>query len=137
MMRTLPTPFAFLLGLTLGSLTLGGCAFTYIPVVREAQAPEPRLTLSEQSALRQEGDTLSLELLLKTVPKADWLVVQWFDPANDEVYATSLWLEPRPDEQTLSTPLPAEIALEDGLWRTIVSYQGRLERQFSLSVRVP
>ena len=118
-------------------LILGGCTFTYIPPLREARAPEPRLTILDQSNLKQNETSLELNLRLATVPKADWLAVQWFDPANDEVAAESVWLEPVPKAQTVAVSLPARTALKDGLWRVVVSYQGELVRQFSATVRVP
>ena len=118
-------------------LLLSGCTFTYIPVVREVRAPEPRLSVLNASELRQTGTSLELELALGTVPEADWLAVQWFGPDNDEVAAASVWLEPAPDPQTLTLALPPRVALTDGLWRAVLSYQGQLARHFSATVRVP
>ena len=117
-------------------LIMGGCTFTYTPLLREARAPEPRLVIGKPSALVQAETSLQLELKV-SVPEADWLAVQWFSPANDEVSATSLWLEPTAKPQALSVALPSQIDLEDGLWRVVLSYQDRLVRQFSTSVRVP
>ena len=124
----------FVLPMFVLTLVLGGCTFTYTPPVREARAPEPRLVVG-QGALLQADEALRLELKL-TVPESDWLAVQWFSPANDEVWATSLWLEPSPKPQTLSATLPSRIDLTDGLWRVVLSYQGGLVRQFSAPVRV-
>ena len=118
-------------------LILGGCTFTYIPPLREARAPDPRLTILDQSALEQNETSLKLKLQLATVPEADWLAVQWFDPANDEVAAESVWIVPDPKLQDVTVSLPARTALKDGLWRAVVSYQGKLARQFSVTVRVP
>lgn len=118
-------------------LLLSGCTFTYIPVVREVRAPEPRLSVLNASELRQTATSLELKLALGAVPEADWLAVQWFGPDNDEVAADSVWLEPAPGPQTLTLALPPRVALEDGLWRAVVSYQGRLARHFSVTVRVP
>lgn len=115
---------------------LSSCAFTYIPLLREVKAPEPLFTVSEASALTQEGNRLTLSLEVETVPEADWLAVQWFNPANEEVYAASLWLRPAPATQSLSPALPPRIPLENGLWRAIISYRGDLIRQFSTTVRV-
>ncbi len=121
--------------LILSGLILGGCTFTYTPPVREARAPEPRFVVDE-GALVQADEVLMLELSV-SVPESDWLAVQWFSPANDDVSATSLWLEPSPEPQTLSVALPSRIDLTDGLWRVVLSYQNRLVRQFSTLVRVP
>ncbi len=116
-------------------LILGGCTFTYTPPVREARAPEPRFVVDE-GVLVQADEVLKLELQV-TIPESDWLAVQWFSPTNDEVSATSLWLEPSPEPQALSVALPSRIDLTDGLWRVVLSYQGGLVRQFSAVVRVP
>lgn len=124
-------------GPLLALLLLGGCTFTYIPLVREARIPDPRLNIADESSLLQNDAGLELTLYIATVPEADWVAVQWFDPSNEEVYATSLWAKPAPKTQTFVTTLPPEVTLEDGLWRTVVSYQGRLARQFSLEVRAP
>ena len=117
---------------------LGSCTFTYIPPLREARAPEPRLTVVDnKSTLEQNETSLKLTLELATVPEPDWLAVQWFDPGNDEVAAESVWLEPAPEPQAVAVSLPPRTALENGLWRAVVSYQGKLLRQFSVRVRVP
>jgi len=116
-------------------LVLCGCTLTYTPLLREARAPEPRLVIGSGTLVQDEA-SLELRLLL-SVPEADWLAVQWFDPDNEEVSATSVWLEPTLEPQALSVALPPGIALEDGLWRAVVSYQGRLARQFSVQVRTP
>lgn len=117
---------------------LGSCTFTYIPPLREARAPEPRLTvIDNKSTLEQNETSLKLTLELATVPEADWLAVQWFDPGNDEVAAESVWLEPAPEPQNVAVSLPPRTALENGLWRAVVSYQGKLLRQFSARVRIP
>jgi len=115
---------------------LSSCTFTYIPVVREVRAPEPRLSVLGGSELLQNETSLELELKLATVPEADWLAVQWFDPGNDEVAAASVWLEPAPEPQALTLALPPRVALKDGLWRVVLSYQGQFTRQFSATVRV-
>lgn len=119
------------------SLTLGGCTFTYIPLVRKPNALEPRLLVADSSHLRETETGLELILRLETVPKADWLAVQWFDPSNEEVYATSLWLEPAPKTQLLNAALSPQVEVSDGLWRVVISYESVLERQFSVAVGDP
>lgn len=115
-------------------LALSGCAFTYLPLVREARVPDPRLTVLRESELVQADGALELTLALESVPEADWLAVQWFAPSNSEVAAESVWLEPAPTAQSLELALPGRVVLENGLWRAVVSYQGRLIRQFSATV---
>lgn len=114
---------------------LGGCAYTYLPPVREARSPEPRLTVAAASRLEQNETTIRLDLRLVTVPEADWLAVQWFAPDNDEVLAESVWVVPAPEPQRVAVSLPPSVVLRDGPWRAVVSYQGRFVRQFSVTVR--
>ena len=116
-------------------LALGGCAYTYLPPVREARVPEPRLTVAAASRLEQNETTVRLDLRLVTVPEADWLAVQWFGPDNDEVTAESVWVVPAAGPQDVAVSLPPSIVLRDGLWRAVLSYQGRFVRQFSVTVR--
>ena len=118
-------------------LTLGGCAFTYIPLVRTPNPITPRLLVAETSEIVETERSLELVLQLESVPEADWLAVQWFSPANEVAYATSLWIEPAAQTQRVTTALSPEIELSEGLWRAVISYQGVLERQFSVSVQGP
>ena len=116
-------------------LSLSGCAYTYLPPVREARVPEPRLTIAAASRLGQNETTIRLDLRLITVPEADWLAVQWFGPNNDEVTAESVWVVPAEGPQDVAVSLPPSAVLRDGLWRAVLSYQGRFVRQFSVQVR--
>lgn len=118
-------------------LLLGGCAYTYLPPVREARAPEPRLTIAAVSRLEQNETTIRLDVRLVTVPEADWLAVQWFGPDNDEVTAESVWVVPAETPQDVAVSLPPSVVLRNGLWRAVLSYQGQFVRQFSVQVRTP
>lgn len=120
--------------LVLFTLVLGSCTFTYIPLVRTPNPVTPRLLVGESSHLVEKETTLELVLQLETVPEPDWLAVQWFSPANEEVDATSLWLEPAAKVQRITTALSPEVELSEGLWRAVISYRGVLERQFSITV---
>ncbi|ADI14464.1 hypothetical protein [Truepera radiovictrix] len=124
---------ALCLGLGVG---LSACTLTYLPPLREVRESTPRLELGPASSLRavQEagGTRLELVLELSRVPEPDWLAVQWFNPRNEEVAATSLWVVPRETERR--NALPADVPVEPGLWRVVVSYQGRLVRQLSLEL---
>ena len=116
-------------------LARSGCTFTYLPPVREVRVPEPRLTVAAASRLEQNETTIRLDLRLVTVPEADWLAVQWFGPNNDEVTAESVWVVPAEGPQNVAVSLPPSAVLRDGLWRAVLSYQGRFVRQFSVQVR--
>lgn len=115
---------------------LSACTLTYLPPLREARVPEPRLELNPETNLRvlrgAGGERLELVMVLDTVPEPDWLAVQWFNPRNEEVASSSLWVMPGETERR--TALPTDVALQRGLWRAVVSYQGRLMRQVSLEV---
>lgn len=125
------------LALSLGAgAVLSACTLTYLPPLREARVPEPRLELDPETSLQAlrgaGGGGLELVLRFDSVPEPDWLAVQWFNPRNEEVAATSLWVTPGEAERR--TALPTDVNVQRGLWRVVVSYQGRLIRQMSLEV---
>lgn len=118
----------------LALLALSSCAFTYIPLIPEARTLPPSLDLRGSAGLIQDGDSLALHLALREVPAADWLAVQWYDPNNRIVASESIWVDPSSVGATRVLFLPAEVAWQPGLWRAVVSFQGRVVRQFSLAV---
>ena len=101
-------------------LVCAGCAPLYLPPVPEGRSstPAPRLELAEGSGLgRTSLGALELRLRFRTVPEAGWL-------APD---ATA-------NETEAALPLPGEAEPEPGLWRAVLSFEGRLVRQFTLEV---
>lgn len=119
----------------LTTVVLTSCTFTYVPFIpANPQLREARFLMSESQGLRVEEEQLRLDITIKEIPKSDWLAVQWFSPLSKEVASDSKWLEvvegEEVSEHSLSFDLPVDITLTPGYWRAVVSYQGRLIRQF-------
>ena len=118
--------------LALTCTALSSCTFTYIPPVPRSYDLAPTLRLSGASDLTRQPEGLRLRLIVVEVPEADWLAVQWFDPRNDEVASTSVWVSPEDGTTSYDLFLPDDITFVPGLWRAIVSYRGRVARQIAL-----
>ncbi len=114
----------------LALLLLSACTYTYIPPVPEARTREEVFTLSSSSGLVREGERLRLDFVVEEVPEADWLAVQWFAPNNDQVASNSVWI-PEYDRATGTLFSPERVTLRPGTWRAVLSFQGRIVRQFA------
>lgn len=113
------------------------CTFMYIPLIpANPQVREARFLVSDSAGLALEEEQLRLDMSIREVPESDWLAVQWFNPLSKEIASDSKWLEGAEasdaelESQDISFVLPKSIALTPGYWRAVVSYQGRLIRQF-------
>lgn len=115
-------------------LPLGGCAFSYIPLIPEAHVSEPPLELRSPDGLVLAGDTLRLSVQLLNQQQEGWLAVQWYGPGNREVASDSLWVRPDDAGRVHHLYLPGDVALRPGQWRAVVSFAGQLLRQFSVQV---
>jgi hypothetical protein len=115
-------------------LPLGGCAFSYIPLIPEAHVSEPPLELRSPEGLVLAGDTLRLSVQLLNQQQEGWLAVQWYGPGNREVASDSLWVRPDDTGRVHHLYLPGDVTLRPGQWRAVVSFAGQLLRQFSLQV---
>ncbi|MEM6428389.1 MAG: hypothetical protein AAF708_04045 [Deinococcota bacterium] len=126
-------------GVALGLMLLGSsCTYTYIPPIPRGRVePDPSLDLHASAGLQQTAQGLTLLLTAQDVPEADWLAVQWFAPDNSQVASASQWLTPNRNPQDVRFRLPTGIAVTDGDWRAVVSFQNRVARQFSLPVGEP
>ncbi len=125
---------AILTGLSL-VLISSSCTYTYIPPIPRGRVePDPSLDLHASFGIQQTAQGLTLLLTAQDVPEADWLAVQWFAPDNSQVASASQWLTPNRNPQDLRFRLPADVAVTDGDWRAVVSFQNRVARQFSLPV---
>lgn len=120
--------FVFLL------LPLGGCAFSYIPLIPEAHIPQAPLELRSPAGLVHEDGTLRLGVQLLNQQQEGWLAVQWFGPKNREVASDSFWVRPEDADRVYYLHLPGDVTLEPGQWRAVVSFGGQLLRQFSMQV---
>jgi len=116
-------------------LFLTSCTFMYVPFIPDnPQMREARFLMSESEGLSVEAEQLRLDINVKEIPESDWLAVQWFSPLSKEVASESKWLEVSEENdtsgQSLSFNLSTDVTLTPGYWRAVVSYQGRLIRQF-------
>ena len=115
----------------LALLLLSACTYTYIPPIPEARTREKVFDLSSPTGLTQEGERLRLDFAVGEVPEADWLAVQWFAPNNDQVASDSIWIEPEYERGTGTLFTPERVTLRPGTWRAVLSFQGRIVRQFA------
>lgn len=113
--------------------SLSACTLGYVPLVPQRHELEPQLDLSRSPGLEPVGGRLYLTLSLTTIPDEDWLMVQWF-LGNREMASESRWVAPEDEGERLVMPLPDDIELQAGRWRAMVSFQGRVARQFSYDV---
>ena len=121
---------------TLGVLLLcSSCTFMYVPLIpANPQMRDARFLLSDSKGLSLEEEQLRLDVTITEIPKSDWLAVQWFNPLSKEIASDSKWLEvpdaSSSESKEISFILPKDIAVTPGYWRAVISYQGRLIRQF-------
>ena len=115
----------------LALLLLGACTYTYIPPVPESRTREEVFDLSSPSGLTTEGERLRLDVSVDEVPEADWLAVQWYAPNNDQVASESVWVEPQAEGTVRTVLSPERVALRPGTWRAVLTFRGRIVRQFA------
>ncbi len=120
--------------MVLALLALSGCRPLYLPPVPNDGLPEPHpVRLSSESGLTLgQGGRPTLVVDVIDLPSAGWLAVQWFGPKGSEVASESAWLEQ--DAARAEFVLPADVDLVGGEWRAVVSFGGRLLRQYLLAV---
>ena len=114
-----------LLALLLLTPLLGGCRYTFLPLIPPpVQVSLPtRLVKAE---LRREGDDLVVAATLSGDLKPDYLSVVWYD-ADTELGRDSLYLDntQRSGEFRMTAP-------KKGSYRALLSYAGVLLRQVEL-----
>ena len=113
---------------------LTSCTFLYIPPVLPSQTFEETLDLNGSAGLRTVQDRLELSLTLKTIPKDGWLAVQWFGPTNKPLSSDSQWISKEDVGFSALYTLPGKHPLAAGDWRAVVSFEGKLLRQFSITL---
>jgi len=116
--------------LLLLGLCLTGCSPLYLPPIPQSVSLEPGLLLAGESRLLMMEGRPRLELIFRRVPVEGWLAFQWFDPSNRQVASDSFWLSPGDVGLTKVFRLPAGVEYRVGEWRVVVSFQGRVIRQF-------
>lgn len=109
------------------------CTFLYIPPVLESQNLTETLNIEASRGLFLAQDRLILSLTPRHITEEGWLMVQWFSESR-ELASDAKWLDASQEGFHLSYSLPHQLALEPGTWRAVVSWQGRLLRQFSIDI---
>ncbi len=112
---------------------LSSCTFLYLPPELPIQTIPETFDISGSSGLRYQANELELSVLLRNVPQEGWLAVQWYAPNSKQVNSDSLWIERRDEGLTQTFTLPQ--IPSRGEWRAVVSFEERLLRQFSFSVK--
>jgi hypothetical protein len=125
-----------------GVLALAACTPLYVPPVPAATlAVPPSWRVAGDAELRVLGGAtatgLRLRLRFDEVPAPAWVAVQWFGPAGGERASASTWVGPDDVGRWLAWDLPADVALEPGPWRVVVSVGERLLRQLDAAVPAP
>ncbi len=115
-------------------ITLTSCTLLYIPPVLETQELPEKLNIDGSRGLFLDQDKLVLSLKLNQIPQEGWLMVQWFSDTLVEAASDAQWIDASQEGLQLNYLLPAQVELSEGTWRTVVSFQNKLIRQFSLDV---
>jgi hypothetical protein len=120
-------------------VALTACTPLYLPPLPgDALVAVSHLRLDGSSRLDQGGGGASAPLVLTLdvleVPEDGWLAVQWFAPAGGAVASESVWLTPSDAGSSRSVTTPADVTLRPGEWRAVVSWYGRIVRQFRYDV---
>lgn len=123
---------AWLAALVALVLVSGACRPLYLPPVPEPPPYEPGPRVSTYSAEAITGGRPVVEVTLTQVDGPGWLAVQWMAPSGREAASESVWVEPGALHARFELPADAELAA--GEWRAIVSFGGKLLRQFTILV---
>lgn len=114
-------------------LLSGACRPLYVPPLIEGSQPEERARLQLDLVL-QDGRP-QLEVGVLSVAREGWLAVQWFSPFGREVASDSIWLDEGSTGLRHVLPLPADVPLQPGEWRVLLSQHSLVIRQLTVLVR--
>lgn len=119
----------------LGALSaLAACTPLYLPPVpATVEAPEP-VVVAGNSSLQLADDRLIATIYLAGTMEAGWLVFQWYGPSLRQVASDSVWVEPGAQDTRLVLAAPETVAIGDGRWRLVVSFDGVVLRQLEVVV---
>ena len=118
----------------LSSALAAGCTPLYLPPVPAAVPDAPVTSLGDASALEVVDGVLRLHVILAGVSRDGWLALQWYAPRGAEVASDSSWVEPSDVGTGRTFSLPRSIDAVAGEWRAVVSFDGRVVRQFRATV---
>lgn len=114
------------------AVLLGACSPLYMPPLLESSQPPERPGLKLELVL-QDGRP-QLEVGVVSVAREGWLAVQWFSPFGREVASDSVWLDADSAGVTHLLPLPADVPLQPGEWRVLLSQHSLVIRQLTVLV---
>lgn len=120
--------------LALASVLAVGCTPLYLPPVPPAVPGAPLTSLDDASTLEVVDGALRLHLIVSGVSGEGWLALQWYGPRGGEVASDSVWVEPSDVGTGKTFYLPPAIEAAAGEWRAVVSFDGRVVRQFRATV---
>jgi len=118
-----------------------GCRPLYLPITTEGPPVAKAPSLNSEAALSWSAVSQRLELRLRLLGAegGGWLAVQWLAPDGREAASASTWVTSEGGESgaVLLVSPPDLEGLAPGEWRAIVSYEGRLLRQFRAVIPAP
>ena len=111
------------------ALLLGGCAYTFVPLVPDEIALPPRLELGGETTLERVGAEIVLTASLRRVPEQGYLSA--FLYREDEKVAEDSKLV-EPDTRTVEFRFtPARV----GRYRALLFWSGQTVRQLETEIR--
>jgi hypothetical protein len=118
---------------------LASCTPLFLPPVpHDALTPAPAWRLAGDGALRAAsfvgGPRLRVRFRFDAVPHDAWVSVQWFGPAGGERASAAVWVARADEGRTFAIDLPADVPIEPGAWRALLSVDGQVLRQFDVIV---
>jgi hypothetical protein len=119
--------------------TLSACAPLFVPPVpTDALVAAPAWRLAGDAELRvaafADGPRLRVRFAFEAVAVDAWVAVQWFGPAGGERASAAVWVARADVGRTFAVDLPADVAIEPGPWRALISVEGRVLRQLDAVV---
>ncbi len=122
------------------SAALPACTPLFVP-------PVPSSTLSPAPAWRVGGDAearafatgdgdvrLRARVRFESVPEDAWIAVQWFGPNGGERASSSRWVSRLDEGRWFAWDLPVDVTVVPGVWRALLSVDGRPLRQLDVVV---
>ena len=140
-------------------LVLGACRPLYLPPIPDELPFEAGVRVAGYSTGVGPDGRPRVEVTLADLSEAGWLAVQWMAPSGRQAASASTWLEPAQPAGTAADAeakadanaeanaeadagalpsaafaLPADVELVPGEWRAVLSFGGKLLRQFTITL---
>ncbi len=124
-------------------VALAACRPLYLPPIPDELPFEAGVRVAAYATGVGADGRPQVEVTLADLSEAGWLAVQWMAPNGRQAASASTWLEPveagGSEAATAALPgatfvLPADVQLVPGEWRAVLSFSGRLLRQFTITL---